>query len=130
VPYLLLANLVVLAHVAFVAFALVGGLLALRWRWTAWLHLPAVAWGAFVEVTGRVCPLTPLENHLRRAAGVQSYEGDFVERYLLPLLYPAHLTRDWQLALGGILILVNVAIYVGVWRRWKYRNRDHRRFRD
>ena len=111
------ADLVVLVHLAFVLFVVLGGLLALRWRWMPWLHLPAAIWGAAVELFGWYCPLTPLENSLRRAGGAAGYEGGFVERYLLPLLYPGDLTREIQLVLGALVVLVNVAIYLVVWRR-------------
>lgn len=115
--YALLADLVLAIHAAFVLFAALGGLLALRWRRAPWLHLPAVAWGAFVETTGRACPLTPFENRMRQAAGGMGYEGDFLERYLVSLLYPASLGRDMQLLLAALLILVNLVVYLIVWRR-------------
>jgi hypothetical protein len=113
----LLADAVLLLHLAFVAFALAGGLLALRWRWIPWLHLPALAWGVVVEWTGWICPLTPWENALRRAGGEAGYAGGFVEHYLVPLLYPADLTRDVQWVLGAVLLAFNVAVYLLVWRR-------------
>lgn len=116
-PHGLAADLVVLLHVAFVVFVVAGGLLVLRWRAIAWLHLPAAAWGAFVELTGRVCPLTPLENDLRRRAGEAAYGGDFVARYLVPVLYPEGLTRETQLALGVAVIVLNVGIYALAIRR-------------
>ena len=116
-----LADLVVALHFAFIVFAALGGLLALRWRWTAAVHLPAAAWGAFVEVTGRVCPLTPLENRLRAAAGDATYQGDFIGRYLSAAVYPAGLTVDVQVALGLLLVLVNAVVYWLVWRRWTRR---------
>ena len=115
--YGLLADLVVTLHLAFALFTVLGGLLALRWRWFAWLHLPAATWGGFVEVTGRICPLTPLENWLRSVAGGSTYEGDFIEHYLVPIVYPPSLTREIQLALGALLVVVNSAIYTIVWRR-------------
>lgn len=115
--YRLLADFVVILHLAFVLFTVLGGLLALRWRWFPWLHLPAAIWGGFVEVTGRVCPLTPLENWLRVSAGGPGYAGDFIEHYLVPIVYPPGLTRDIQLALGTLLVIVNAAIYMTVWRR-------------
>jgi hypothetical protein len=117
----LLADAVVLFHLAFVAFAVAGGLLVLRWRWVALLHLPALAWAAFVEFTGRICPLTPLENTLRAAAGEAGYAGGFVEHYLLPMLYPADLTRELQWTLGTGLVLFNVAVYAAVC--WQARRR-------
>ena len=113
----LLADLVVVIHLLFIVFVALGGLLALRWRWVPWLHLPAAAWGGFVELTGRICPLTPLENQLRRAAGSAGYEGDFIEHYLLPVIYPAGLTREIQFGLAALLVVINVMIYAVVWRR-------------
>lgn len=112
-----LADLVVVLHLAFVLFVVLGGLLALRWRWVPWLHLPAAAWGGFIEATGRICPLTPLENSLRAAAGGSGYEGDFIQHYLIPIVYPPALTREIQLALGALLLVVNLVIYGAVWRR-------------
>ncbi len=112
-----LADLVVWLHFLFIVFALAGGALTLRWRWMPWVHLPALAWGAAVEFTGWICPLTPLENALRRAGGAAAYSGSFVERYLVPLIYPGDLTREWQFALGGMLLVINVAIYAVVWYR-------------
>ena len=115
--YRALADGVVLLHFAFIAYCVLGGLLALRWRRAAWLHLPALVWGVAVELTGAICPLTPLENALRRAAGEAGYRGDFVQHHLLPVIYPAALTRGTQLWLGALLVLVNVAIYAAVLRR-------------
>ena len=114
--YLLLADLVLIVHLAFVTFVLCGGLLVLRWRWVAWLHLPAVAWGAIVEFTGWICPLTPLENWLRAQGGETSYRSDFIAQYLLPVLYPGDLTRDLQLLLGTGVVVLNTAIYWWLWR--------------
>jgi hypothetical protein len=112
-----LADAVLVLHLAFVAFALAGGLLALRWRWMPWVHLPALAWAAFVEFSGTVCPLTPLENALRMAGGMAGYPGGFVEHYLLPLLYPAELTRTVQSVIGAGLVAFNGLAYAFVWRR-------------
>lgn len=112
-----LAESVLVAHLAFILFAAFGGLLALRWRWMPWVHLPAAFWGAFVEVTDRVCPLTPLENALRSAAGGVRYHGDFVEHYIVPMVYPPELTRSVQLALAAVLIAINAGIYTVVYRR-------------
>ena len=120
----LLADAVVLLHLAFVAFAVAGGLLVLRWRRVALLHLPALAWAAFVEFSGRICPLTPLENALRAAAGTAAYEGGFVEHYLLPVLYPAQLTRELQFLLGTGLLAFNLAVYAAV--AWQLRRRHLR----
>jgi hypothetical protein len=117
----LLADFVLLLHGAFVAFALLGALAALRWRWAPLLHLPAVAWGAGIEILGGICPLTPLENALRRAAGGPGYAGGCIERYLGPLIYPAGLTpaTQWLLALG--LLAVNALLYAFVLRRRRAR---------
>jgi hypothetical protein len=115
--YRLLADAVVLVHLAFVVFVICGGLLVIRRRWMGALHLPAAAWGVYIEFSGRVCPLTPLENRLRALAGDAAYSGDFVERYLIPVLYPPDLRRDVQVALGLFALAVNVAIYARAWRR-------------
>jgi hypothetical protein len=115
--YLFAADAVVVFHLAYVGFVVLGGLLVLRWRGLAWLHVPAVIWGVFIEFSGRICPLTPLENHLRSLGGGAGYEGDFVERYLIPVLYPAGLRRDVQVVLGVFALTVNILVYVRVWRR-------------
>ncbi len=110
----LAADAVLLAHLAFVAFAMLGGLLvALRPR-IAWLHLPAAAWAAWIEFSGAICPLTPLENHLRRLADASGYEGGFVEHYLIPVVYPAALTAQAQRWLGVLVVAVNLAIYLRI----------------
>ena len=114
--YLLLADLVLIIHLAFVVFVLCGGLLVLRWRWIAWLHLPAAVWSAVVEFTGWICPLTPLENWLRAQGGETSHRSDFIAQYLLPVLYPGDLTRDLQLLLGTGVVVLNTAIYWWLWR--------------
>lgn len=108
------ADLVVAIHFAFIAFVVVGGLLVWRWPRLAWLHLPVVAWGAGIELVGGVCPLTPLENMFRRAAGEAGYAGGFIEHYLLPLIYPAGLTRDVAVALGLFVLAVNAAVYAAI----------------
>jgi hypothetical protein len=116
--YRLLADAVVVLHLGFVGFVVLGGLLALRWPRAAWVHLPAAMWGVWIEFTGRICPLTPLENWLRRQGGEAGYSASFVEHYLIPLLYPAALTRELQWTLGGLVIAVNAAVYaVVLWRR-------------
>lgn len=110
----LAADAVVLLHLAFIAFAMLGGVLV-AWRARiAWLHLPAAAWGAWIEFSGAICPLTPLENHLRRMAGASGYAGGFVERYLIPIVYPAGLTAQAQQWLGVLVVAVNLAIYLVV----------------
>lgn len=117
-PSTLLSVIVVGLHLAFVAFATLGGLLALRWPRLAFLHVPTAAWAVYVELSGTVCPLTPLENSLRAAAGLDAYSGDFVGRYIFPLLYPEGLTRRAQVALGTLLAAMNALVYARLlWRR-------------
>jgi hypothetical protein len=115
--YRLAADAVLAAHLAFVLFVVCGGLLVLRTPRLAWLHLPAVTWGAYVELSGSICPLTPLEVTLRRGAGEAGYGGDFIEHYLVSLIYPAGLTRELQMALGAAVLLINLIVYVILWRR-------------
>ncbi len=118
VVYRILAVLVLLAHAAFVAFVVLGGLLALRWPRSAWIHVPAASWGAGIEFFGGFCPLTPLENHLRHLAGAQGYDAGFIEHYVVALLYPAGLTSGIQVLLGTIVVAANALIYaLVVWRR-------------
>lgn len=107
----LLADLVVLAHLAFILFVVAGGLLYLRWKRAPLLHVPAALWGAFVELDRRVCPLTPLELRLRSRAGQSGYAGSFVDHYVTPLVYPDALTAPVQIGLGVLVLAGNVAIY-------------------
>jgi len=109
--YRLLADIITVLHLAFVAFVLLGGFLVLRWRRSIWIHGPAVLWGAVVEWAGWVCPLSPLENWLRLKGDVRGYAGGFVEHYLVPVLYPEALTPGIQVALGGLVIAVNLMVY-------------------
>lgn len=109
--YGLLADLVVIVHFGFVVFAVLGGLPVLRWPKVAWVHLPAVAWAALIEFAGWICPLTPLENWFRAKSGSAGYASGFVEHYILPVLYPTGLTRGVQIALGLLVLAVNVAVY-------------------
>ena len=123
--YGLLADLVVCVHAAFVVFVAAGGLLVWWAPRVAWAHLPALAWGVGIEWSGKICPLTPLEAWLRRLAGQTGYRGDFIDRYIMPLLYPAGLTRELQIGLGVAVLLLNMAVY-GRWlhrrkRRWARR---------
>ena len=106
-----LATLVVVLHLAFVVFVVVGGFLAWRLRPVMYVHIPALLWGIYVEWSGVICPLTPIENALRSAAGLDLYAGDFVARYIFPLLYPEGLTRGVQLALGAFVLVVNGVAY-------------------
>lgn len=118
---LMLADLLVGVHLLFVTFVVAGGFLLVRWPKLAWLHLPAAMWGAFIEFSGGICPLTPLENRLRELGGAAGYGGDFVERYLLPILYPAQLTLSLQQVLGAIVVGVNLVAYALAYRAWRRR---------
>jgi hypothetical protein len=115
--YRLAADAVLLVHLAFVFFVVLGAFLVLRWRQVAWVHLPAALWGALIEFSGGICPLTPLEVTLRHAAGDAGYAGDFLEHYIVAAMYPEGLTRGVQMALGASVLLVNAAVYaVALWR--------------
>lgn len=109
--YRVLADLVLVVHLIFVVFVVCGGWLALRWRQLPWVHLPAAAWGAAIEFGGWFCPLTPLENWLRSAGGAAAYSGSFVDRYLLPIVYPPEFTRPIQILLGCTVVVVNAVAY-------------------
>jgi len=116
-PFRVLADATVILHLGFVLFVVLGGLMAARWRRVAWVHIPAAGWGAWIEFAGRVCPLTPLENWLREQGGGTAYTSSFIEHYLLPILYPASLSRELQWALGGIVLLINAVVYIVVFQR-------------
>ncbi|MGL4577262.1 MAG: DUF2784 domain-containing protein [Burkholderiaceae bacterium] len=111
------ANAVLMVHAAFIIFAVLGGFLALRWRWMPWLHLPCMVWAATVVGMGWICPLTPLENRLRMAAGQAGYEGGFIEHYLLAAIYPDGLTRSVQIGLAIVVVVINLAAYGLVLRK-------------
>jgi len=115
--FALLAGLIVLIHLAFVLFAASGALLALRWPWIPWVHIPAASWAAYIEFSGGICPLTPLENDFRARAGLDYYSGDFVAQYLFPVLYPDGLTHEAQFVIGGLVLAVNLVLYAWLWRR-------------
>lgn len=114
-----LADGVLALHFGFIIFALVGGLAVLRWRWLVWLHVPALLWAVAVELTGWVCPLTPLENRLLAEAGRMGYAGGFIEHYLTTIIYPGGLTRGMELLMGMALLLWNGVIYAIVVFRWR-----------
>ena len=116
--YRVLADLLVVAHLGYVLFVVLGGLVVLRHSRLAWVHLPAATWGATIEFTGWICPLTPWEQSLRQLGGQAGYTGGFVEHYLLPVLYPSGLTTSIQLLLGSFVVAVNAAIYGAVLRRY------------
>ena len=111
------ADAVLVFHLAFIAFVVGGALLAFRIPWIPWLHLPAAAWGTWVEIAGRICPLTTLENHLRIRAGLEGYQDSFVEHYLIPVIYPSGLTRSMQLVLASVVIVTNVVLYAWLLHR-------------
>jgi hypothetical protein len=116
-----LAAGVVAIHAAFVLFATLGGLLTIRWPRVAWAHVPCLIWAAYIELSGHLCPLTPLENILRERAGLDQYSGDFVARYVFPVLYPEGLTRSIQITLGVFLLGINAVVY------WRLLSRTRRR---
>ena len=115
--YKLLADLVFIAHLTFVLFIVLGGIAVWKVPKLAWLHLPAVAWGALIEFAGWICPLTPWEQSLRRLAGERGYAGGFVEHYLLPILYPEGLTREVQIVLGVLVLAINAIAYTLIIRQ-------------
>lgn len=117
--YRIAAALVLLLHLAFILFVVAGAALALRRRWLLALHLPAALWGFWVELSGAVCPLTPLENWLRERGGAATYGEGFIDHYLVAAIYPAALTRDFQLALAALVLVTNVCLYSLVLRRWR-----------
>jgi hypothetical protein len=115
--YAIAADTVMVIHFLFIAFALLGSFLVLWKRWFIWLHIPALAWGVWIEASGNICPLTPLENHYRELAGQTTYGEGFITHYLTPIIYPAGLTRGTQFVIMGILIAVNFIGYALVIRR-------------
>jgi len=109
--YRALADVILVAHLAFVLFVVLGGLLVLRWPRLAWLHLPAAIWGVLIEYSGWICPLTPLENSFRTRGGEAGYSGGFIQHYIQPVLYPSGLTRSTQIVLGSLLLILNLTAY-------------------
>ena len=121
----LAADGVLILHLAFIVFALLGGVLAARWRWMPFVHLPAASWGVLVELTGGICPLTHLENRFRVAAGQSGYAESFIEHYVLAIIYPAGITQGVQFVLAGVVVAFNIAIYGWLFSRRRYGvNRD------
>ncbi len=109
--YQIAADMVVAAHLAFVLFAVLGGLLVLWRRFMVLFHFPALLWAVWIECSGGLCPLTPLENWLRRQGGMAGFQGGFIEHYIEPLLYPPGLTRTTQLLLGAVVLIINCGLY-------------------
>ena len=119
--YRIAADGLVLFHLLFILFVLFGGLLVLKWRWLIWGHLPVAAWGVSAEILHLTCPLTEWENRMRLAAGQTGYGGGFIEHYVWPVIYPAGLTPTIQLALGSVVLAVNVLVYLRLFKLWKLR---------
>lgn len=116
--YLLLADVLVVVHFAFIVFVVLGALTIFRWPKVAWAHIPCALWGAWIELRGGVCPLTPIEVRFRRMGGAAGYTGGFIEHYLVPIIYPPGLTRTHQLLLGGLVVALNLSAYgLLLWRR-------------
>ncbi len=105
------ADLLVVVHFAFIVFVIFGGLLVLKWGKVSILHIPSVLWGALIEFKGWICPLTPLENHFREAAGGVGYTGGYINYYLMPIIYPEGLTQGIQIVLGVIVLAINLCVY-------------------
>ena len=123
--YLLLADAMVILHSAFIVFVVLGALTAYRWPKMVWAHIPCALWGAWIEITGGICPLTPFEVRFRRMGGTDGYAGGFIEHYLVPIIYPAGLTPADQLLLGGLVVAVNLSAYgFLLWRRRSGRPSD------
>lgn len=111
------ADAVLLTHFAFIVFAVFGGLLTICWRKAPFIHLPAVAWAVIVEITGRLCPLTYLENSLLTKAGEAGYAESFIEHYLFAIIYPEGLTRELQYFLAALVFIINAVIYLWLFYR-------------
>jgi hypothetical protein len=127
-PYRIPADLVIILHFSFIVYAVLGGLLGLWRKWCLFFHLPAVVWAAIVEFQSWICPLTPLENYLRSAAGLTGYQGGFVEHYLVPVVYPPSLSNKMQWILGGLVVAVNITIYWFVFTQRKESSRKGAKF--
>ncbi len=125
--YLLLADALVVLHFAFIVFVVLGALTVYRWPKMVWAHIPCALWGAWIEITGGICPLTPIEFRFRRMGGTEGYAGGFIEHYLVPIIYPSGLTRADQLLLGALVVAVNLTAYgFLLWRRRSGRPADSR----
>lgn len=104
----------ILFHMAFVAFAVLGGVLLLRypalWPW----HLPVLVWALLVEVMQWPCPLTACENTLRRKAGMPTYSAGFVEHYLLASLFRGSRRTQFEIMLSIAVFVMNISLYIGI----------------
>ncbi|GAK55425.1 hypothetical protein U27_02258 [Candidatus Vecturithrix granuli] len=119
--YRIFTDVIIIVHFAFVPFVVFGGFFVLWSRRIAWIHIPALMWGILIEFSGWICPLTPLEIWCRQRGGLHTYESGFIERYILPLLYPAELTRGVQILMGVLLTGINLGIYWWAWHRIRQR---------
>ena len=119
VLYQIAADFIVLLHFIFIVFVVSGGLLVFNWRWLIWPHMAAAIWGSLIVMAGWICPLTPIENWLRLAAGDEVYSGSFIERYLIPVIYPSSLDREMSITMGIVVIVVNVIVYAILFIRLK-----------
>ena len=118
--YQIIADILVIVHFLFILFVIFGGFLVLRWRFVFWIHIPCAMWGMLIEFAGWLCPITPLENHFRHLAGQAGYHGGFINHYIMPVIYPAGLTRDIQYLLGtGVLIITIIAYSLVIYQRMK-----------
>ena len=111
-----MTDLVVIIHFAFILFVVFGGMLAQKWQWLIWLHIPALIWAALIEFAGWVCPLTVLENRLRYSAG-GDYGSGFIEHYIIPIIYPSALTREIQIGLGLAVLGLNCWFYLKLYAK-------------
>jgi hypothetical protein len=107
----LAADLLVVIHLGFICFVVIGGFLVFKWRWVIFLHIPAAVWGALIEFQGWICPLTPFEQQLRQIGGQSGYTGGFIEQYIIPIVYPSNLTHEVQTILGTFVVVINIAVY-------------------
>jgi hypothetical protein len=129
--YRILADGVLILHIGFVLYVVLGALVSLCRPGNSWLHLPALGWGVWIELSGSICPLTPLENLLRRLGGEAGYQGGFIQHYLGPVLYPAGLTRTSQIVLGVLVLIWNAFLYALILVRYRRRGDTlHRRGGD
>lgn len=117
--YQIAADFVVLLHFTFIVFVLAGGLLVFKWRWMIWLHIPAALWGSIIVIARWICPLTPIENRLRQAGGAETYSSSFIEQYLVPIIYPSGLNREVFIAMGIVVIVINVIVYTILFNKRK-----------
>jgi hypothetical protein len=120
-----IADALVILHLVFIVFVLIGAFMALKWRTLIWVHIPCLIWGVLVEMLGWYCPLTPIENSFREQAGLATYSGDFVMQYIMPIIYPPELTRSLQIFFGLVVLLLNMVAYGLLIRRWRFKYYTH-----